>query len=163
VAASLPILSVFTPKKWKSADRSTNPTTPSRLPYIGSTRRTSVNRKCEGSVREENIMRTDEIELIFKTRSQYFREKNHQGVLSNSSIRSISEAGENDNQFSMGQDQDRDGIFPITDHKNLGRTCGLKMSLYNLSSSELLQNVSPMMRNGRKVSQLRYYLLHRIL
>jgi hypothetical protein len=82
VAASLPILSAFIPKKWKSTDGTTNPTTPSRSPYNRSTRRTSMSGKREGSESEENIMRTDEIELTFEARSQYFREKNHQVVLS---------------------------------------------------------------------------------
>ncbi|KAE9367684.1 hypothetical protein N431DRAFT_471089 [Stipitochalara longipes BDJ] len=121
VAASLPILSAFIPKKWKTVDGSTNPTTAGQLPYIRSTRRTSISGKREASESEENIMKTDVIELSFETRSQYLWESNHQTVLSNSSIRSINEAGENDNEFVMGLGQgphrERDEIFPITDHR----------------------------------------------
>jgi hypothetical protein len=62
-------------------------------------------------------MRTDVIELSFKTRSQYLRERNHQTVLSSVSIGSIKEAGENKNNFVMGLEREGDDIFPITDHR----------------------------------------------
>jgi hypothetical protein len=62
-------------------------------------------------------MRTDVIELSFKTRSQYLRERNHQTVLSSGSIGILKEAGENNNNFVMGLVREADDIFPITDHR----------------------------------------------
>jgi hypothetical protein len=117
VAASLHILSAFIPTKWKTVDGFTNPITPGNLPYIRSTQWTSIGGKREAGKSEENIMRTDVIELSFKTRSQYLRERNHQTVLSSGSIGILKEAGENNNNFVMGLVREADDIFPITDHR----------------------------------------------
>jgi hypothetical protein len=105
VTASFLILSALIPKKWKTSDGSTNRTTPGRSPYIRSTGRTSISGKREVSESEESIVRTDEVELSFKTRSQYFRERNHQAVLSNGSVGRINEAEANSNEFVMGLSQ----------------------------------------------------------
>ena len=66
-------------------------------------------------------MRTDVIELSFKTRSQYLRERNHETAPSDGSIGTLNEAGGNNNEFVMGLSQgpnrEGDDIFPITDHR----------------------------------------------
>lgn len=79
VAASLPILSAFIPQKWKSVTGS-GPTKPygygygyggennTQRAYIRSTRRTSISGKRERSDSEENIVRTDEVELTYQQR-----------------------------------------------------------------------------------------------
>jgi len=54
-------------------------------------------------------MRTDVIELSFKTKSQYFRERNHEAILSNPRVGSISDGEERNNEFEL----DRDGIFSV--------------------------------------------------
>ncbi|CZR61347.1 related to integral membrane protein PTH11 [Phialocephala subalpina] len=83
VAASLPILSAFIPKSWKSVRGTTDPTSynPSARsgplngrsePYIRSTRRCSISGKRETSDSTENIVRTDVIELSYRNKSQFF-------------------------------------------------------------------------------------------
>ncbi|RDW65328.1 hypothetical protein BP5796_10020 [Coleophoma crateriformis] len=89
VAASLPILSAFIPQKWKSVTGS-GPTKPygygyaggdnsTQRAYIRSTRRTSITGKRERSDSEENIVRTDEVELTYQKREL----KQDNGMLDN--------------------------------------------------------------------------------
>ncbi|KAL3424966.1 hypothetical protein PVAG01_04247 [Phlyctema vagabunda] len=75
-AASLPILSAFIPQKWKSVKGSRQ--TPGytgyadksqKGPYIRSTRRTSISGQRDRTDSEENIVRTDEVELTFQKRN----------------------------------------------------------------------------------------------
>jgi hypothetical protein len=59
-------------------------------------------------------MRTDVIEVSFKTKSQYFKERNHEAILSNPTVGSESDGeGTNNNEFEL----DRDGIFSVSDRR----------------------------------------------
>jgi len=96
VAASLPVLSAFIPKKWKSVNDSRGtPGYGSNGPknnlnghsaYIRSTRRTSISGKRERLNSEEHIVRTDEIELTYTSKADFDREMNSTSTSSNSSL-----------------------------------------------------------------------------
>jgi hypothetical protein len=74
VAASLPVLAVFIPSRWDSSADKTDPNTPRnrRVMSRGHTKLRSKNgleSNREGGDSEENIVRTDVIELTFQNKA----------------------------------------------------------------------------------------------